>query len=53
MLIIYGAAAIVACITGMFTFKLSPFVGSLFMVTALAFVVIAFIVATQKGDTQR
>lgn len=51
MTLIYGMAAIAALVIGCFTFKLSAFVGSLFAFMALAFVVIAFIAATQEqGD---
>ncbi len=51
MSLVYGMAAIAALVIGCFTFKLSAFVGSLFAFMALAFVVIAFIAATQEqGD---
>lgn len=51
MSLVYGMAAITSLTLGAFTFKLSPFIGSLFVVMALAFVVIAFIAATQEqGD---
>lgn len=46
--IIYGMAAITALTISCFTFKLSPFIGSLFAFMAVAFVVIAIIVATQE-----
>lgn len=48
MSLVYGMAAITSLTLGAFTFKLSAFVGSLFVVMALAFVVIAIIVATQE-----
>lgn len=51
MSIIYSMAAITALIIGCFTFKLSAFVGSLFTVMTLAFVVIAIIIARQHKRT--
>lgn len=48
MPVIYSAAAIAMLTIGMFTFKLSAFVGSLFAFMALVFVVIAIIITTQE-----
>jgi len=50
MSIIYGVAAITALTIGLFTFQSSTFVGSLFVVMALAFAVVAFIITTTQED---
>ena len=46
--LLYGMTAITALILGCFTFHLSTFLGSMFAFMAVAFVVIAIIIATTE-----
>ena len=50
MSLIYGMAAVTALTISVFIFKSSIFLGGLFLTMALAFVVIAFIIATTQED---
>lgn len=45
---LYGMVAITALTLGCFTFQLSAFIGTLFATMAVAFVVMAIIIATQE-----
>ena len=45
---LYGMTAVTALTLGCFTFQLSAFVGTLFVVMAIAFVFIAIITATTE-----
>lgn len=50
MAMLYGMAAVAALTLGCFVFNLNPFLGTLFATMAMAFIIIAIIIATTQED---